>query len=68
MDQTKVIDLSESTEFQSWIYDLYSQPNWDEDSFDFDAEPISAVEESRRQKFLSTEYSGSRLHKKEYLG
>jgi hypothetical protein len=63
VDQTKVVDLSETTEFQSWIYDLYIPPNWDEDTFDFDAEPISPIEEDRRQKFLSTEYSGSQLHK-----
>ena len=63
MDKTKVIDLSESTEFQSWIYDLYNPPNFDDDTFDFDAEPISPIEEARRQKFLSTEYSGSQLHK-----
>lgn len=63
MDQAKVVDLSETTEFQSWIYDLYNPPNWDEDTFDFDAEPINPIEESRRQKFLSTEYSGSQLHK-----
>jgi hypothetical protein len=63
VDKTKVIDLSESTEFQSWIYDLYNPPNFDDDTFDFDAEPISPIEEARRQKFLSTEYSGSQLHK-----
>jgi hypothetical protein len=63
MDQAKVVDLSETTEFQSWIYDLYNPPSWDEDMFDLDAEPISAIEETRRQKFLSTEYSGSQLHK-----
>ena len=63
MDQAKVVDLSETTEFQSWIYDLYNPPRWDEDTFDLDAEPISAIEETRRQKFLSTEYSGSQLHK-----
>jgi hypothetical protein len=62
--QTKVVDLSETTEFQSWIYDLYNPPNFDDDAFDWDAEPISPIEEGRRQKFLSTEYSGSQLHKK----
>ena len=64
MGQTKVVDLSETTEFQSWIYDLYNPPNFDDDAFDWDAEPISPIEEGRRQKFLSTEYSGSQLHKK----
>ena len=63
MDQAKVVDLTETTEFQRWIYDSYNPPHWDEDTFDLDAEPISPSEEALRQKFLSTEYSGSQLHK-----
>ena len=63
MDQAKVVDLTETTEFQRWIYHSYNPPHWDEDTFDLDAEPISPSEEALRQKFLSTEYSGSQLHK-----
>ncbi len=63
MDQAEVVDLTETTEFQRWIYHSCNPPHWDEDTFDLDAEPISPSEEALRRKFLSTEYSGSQLHK-----